>query len=356
MENTLKSVLIDKRPVQERHKDYRHEELAFSSLTQVDYTTRAKALKIAEKYNKENQKATGSCVAHSSALCGGILEEIEGKPYIRLAPAYIYALRQNHPAMGMYVVDAGNILRKRGCPPFEVLPTPATEAEINKIKVTPEFDKLAEPFKAGNFFTIYSKKIDDYANVTNNIGLPVLLNVFGTNAEWSKEVPEVIEPNLTFTDAKVQVQHAVVILPNSAYTHRGKKYVIVQDSAHFGGKKVRHLSEDWFANRVVMGLYWLTLPNPVEFTPQPFKFSLTLKYGDRGEEVRQMQNFLRSQGHFPNIETTGAFYGVTLDAVKKFQEAHRVRILSFFGLDKPTGIWGIKTREIANEIIAKQNM
>lgn len=348
MEKLHNQVLIDDRKPKEKEKDFSHKELAFSQVP-PDYTTKAKAKKQIGKYFAENQKQTGSCVAHAAALCAGILEEIEGKKYERFSPAFIYRQRKNYASEGMYVVDSGNILREHGCPFRDYCFTPTTEEEINNIFLTGEMYDKAKPYRAGAYITIYSKNIDDYIQVANNIGLPISLNVWGSVAEWSKEVPEVLDYKLSID--KAGVQHEVVILPNTGYIEKGKKYVIVQDSAWFGGKTHRHLSEDWFQNRVVMGLYWLTLPNPLD---QPYafkhKFTLNLKVGDSGKEVRMLQDFLKSRGYFPSIETTGYFGGITRKAVEDFQEAYRNKILAFFGLNKPTGYWGEKSREVANQL------
>ncbi len=72
MENTHNQVLIDNRKPQEKEKDFSHKELAFSSIP-PEYTTKAKAKKQIGRYFAENQNGSGSCVAHSAALCAGIL-------------------------------------------------------------------------------------------------------------------------------------------------------------------------------------------------------------------------------------------------------------------------------------------
>ena len=353
METSHNQVLRDNRKPKEKEKDFSHKELAFSAVP-PEYSTKKFAKSQIGKYFAENQKSTGSCVAHSAALCAGILEEIEGKEYQRFSPAFIYRQRKNYPSMGMYVVDSGELLRKYGCPFRDYCETPATEAEINNIFLTGEMYDKAKPYRAGSYITIYSKNIDDYVQVINNVGLPISLNVWGSKEEWSKEVPMVLDPKLKQQDAFVQ--HEVVILPNTGYIDRGVKYVIVQDSAHFGGKTHRHLSEDWFKHRVVMGLYWLTLPNPVD-EPYTFKhtFNRDLKVGDKGAEVKKMQEALKSLGFFPQIECTGAFFGITRKAVEDFQKKYERDILTILGLKKPTGYFGAKTRQKLNQIINANN-
>lgn len=341
-------VLLDNRPVAEKEKDYLHEELALSALP-IEYTTRAKAKKEIGKYFAENQFGTSSCAAHAGALCLGILEVREGKTYKRLSPAFIYRKRKNYPSEGMYVEDNGEICRKFGSCPYELCPTPKTEKDINATFITGVMEDYAKPFRGGNYFAL-GTNIDDYANVANNLELPIKLFVWGSVAEWSMETPAVLDPKLTLE--KAPVRHLVTILPNTAHIYKKKKYVIIQDSSHFGKKTHRYVSEDWFKARVVIGQYHLTLPNPEkETTPFKYVFTKDLKVGDTGMEVNAMQEFLKSQGFFPNMPTTQFFGGISRKAVEDFQMAHANKILAFFGLTKPTGYWGQKTREVANKII-----
>lgn len=340
-------VLIDDRPIKEKEKDYLHEELALSSIP-VEYLTRVKAKKQIGKYFAENQGNVGSCCGHGTALAGGILKVREGKPYQRLSPAFIYRQRKNYPNEGMYVVDAGDILKKNGSCLETYCPTPHNTVDMDNLFLTGEMYDKAKPFRAGSYFAL-GNKIDDYANIANNLELPIILFVWGSVKEWSMETPEILDENLTLENAPIR--HLVTILPNTAHIYKKKKYVIIQDSAHFGKKTHRYVSEDWFNKRVVMGQYWLTLDNAEPTPPPLYDFKVNLKVGDTGEEVRRMQEFLKSQGFFPDMPCTGYYGGISRKAVEDFQIKYSNKILAFFGLTKPTGYWGEKTREMANNII-----
>lgn len=342
-------VLIDDRPVKEKEKDFLHEELALGN-SLVEYLTRKQADKSKKKYPVANQFSTSSCAAHSGAMSLGIQEMYEGRPFNVLSPMFIYRKRKNFPAEGMYVHDVGDICRKFGACPFELLPTPKTEGEANSLFVTGKMEDEAKPYRSGEYFSLTKPIMDEYVRICNNLELPIKLFIWGSVKEWSMETPEILDSKLTLENAVVR--HLVTVLPLSGHTHRKKKYFIIQDSAHFGKKTHRYISEAWLAKRVVVGQYMLSIPNTVEPTPPPlYDFKVNLKVGDTGEEVRRVQEFLKSQGFFPDMPCTNYYGGITCKAVEDFQLKYSNKILAFFGLTKPTGYWGEKTREMANNII-----
>lgn len=86
-------------------------------------------------------------------------------------------------------------------------------------------------------------------------------------------------------------------------------------------------------------------------------FTRTLKQGDQGADVKALQIFLNTRGFLiaktgqgsPGRETT--FFGpATTKALKKFQEANRAVILKPYNLDKGTGVFGAKMKEMLNAL------
>lgn len=69
-------------------------------------------------------------------------------------------------------------------------------------------------------------------------------------------------------------------------------------------------------------------------------FNTSLRYGSRGQDVREMQEFLIDQGYLTG-SVTGNFYALTLKAVKQFQAKN--------GLSA-SGFWGPLTRQKAIEL------
>lgn len=84
-----------------------------------------------------------------------------------------------------------------------------------------------------------------------------------------------------------------------------------------------------------------------------FKFIKTLYRGTRNDEVKQLQEFLKTiPDIYPEGLVTGYFGSLTETAVKRFQEKYVDDILVPLGLIKGTGIVGSKTREKLNELIS----
>ncbi len=78
------------------------------------------------------------------------------------------------------------------------------------------------------------------------------------------------------------------------------------------------------------------------FLPLIFKasFDTNLKYGNKGEAVKEVQEFLTDQGYYSG-PITGNFFSLTLKGVKNFQEAKKLKV---------TGVWGQNERTSANQV------
>jgi peptidoglycan hydrolase-like protein with peptidoglycan-binding domain len=80
----------------------------------------------------------------------------------------------------------------------------------------------------------------------------------------------------------------------------------------------------------------------------------TLRYGNSGDEVKKLQNFLNTkQGE--KLPVTGYFGGMTRDAVKRFQTKYASIVLTPLGLTTPTGIVGAATRAQINTLACTLN-
>jgi peptidoglycan hydrolase-like protein with peptidoglycan-binding domain len=74
-------------------------------------------------------------------------------------------------------------------------------------------------------------------------------------------------------------------------------------------------------------------------------FDTNLKYGSKGEQVKELQQFLTDLG-FYTAGLTGNFYSLTLVGVKKFQASHNL---------PTTGYFGAMSRGVANQILVKRS-
>jgi hypothetical protein len=335
-----KGGLIDDR---KEKKDFSHLEIARS--TSPTYLTKAKAEKVIKLYEKRDQKHTLSCGAHA----GELAHSIDTKE--KHEPAFIYRHRKNFPFEGMYHYDIGDIIVQKGtCLDKKIK---KTESDYNAYKPTTEDLEEGKLYTQEAYIVLENDKftIDDIAYIVNDLKRALVLFVFWNGKEWSTDFP-VAKGELTNVNA--QYRHYVTVLPNSAYIYKKQKYVIIQDSSWFGGKNIRHLSEDWINKRIYTGLYFteLTTTPPPSLKPQKYDFKRDLTMGDRGGDVLKLQEILQSLGFFPtNIQPTGYFAGITRQAVKDFQKKYEKSILWSIGLKTPTGFFGKQTRTHLNNLL-----
>ncbi len=80
-----------------------------------------------------------------------------------------------------------------------------------------------------------------------------------------------------------------------------------------------------------------------------YQFDNNLRFGDKGEEVENLQKALREEGLY-NHEITGQFDERTFLAVKSFQEKYHEGVLMFWRLRAGTGFVGQTTRAKLNEL------
>lgn len=79
-------------------------------------------------------------------------------------------------------------------------------------------------------------------------------------------------------------------------------------------------------------------------------FKIYTKYGDKGNEVKKVQQFLNIvRGE--KVPVSGVYGPRTRDAVKRFQRFYRKDIVSIVTLSFTSGNWNVSTRTKANEVI-----
>jgi len=345
-EKIFTGYLEDNRSEAEKSKDFRHEELDAGA--GAVFLTEKEAEKSTKLYKKLDQKSTSSCVAHSASLALGIDNELEGEGFVDLSRSYVYRQRSNFPYEGMYYYNVGDICTKTGDCLETTLPTPTQERDINNVMITNSMIEEGKKYRSASYIFMTDPTMEQLKNVANGLHKGILVSIFANRNEWSLEYPEIKTPNLNRNDASIH--HCVTILPDSVYEKKGKKYVIVQDSAWFGNRNIRHLSEEFVKERLRYALYFLNLPNP---KPAPkneaeisFKYTFTrdLTVGSRGEDVKMLQMALAELGFFTYPTATGYFGGITRKAVIEFQEFYSNEVLKFFGLTKGTGYVGRTTK------------
>lgn len=340
----------DPRTPDQKDEDYLHEERLPGSPA-IDPFGFAKLLE--SPYPYLNQQGTSACVPHAVGTAGAIERELDGGVYISPAPMLGYRLRSNYPAEGTYPPEEFGIIANVGLPPAASFPTPATEAQANAMVITPAVLNEAAPFKGKHYFTFgIPNDIDEIAKVAA-AGHAVPICIYATYAEYAQTYPKILVPALVQGSAQAAISHCICVLPKSGFIENGTKYVCIMDSAWFGGFKFRYISEDFIKQRCYSAGYWDTVASIGGGTRPHFHFSKTLAVGSpEAAEIKQMQLLLISENLLASDCATGVFGGLTLAAVRDFQQKYTADILTPADLTAPTSTWGPKCISKANALCA----
>lgn len=347
--SSFTGVIDDPRYWEEKITDYRHEERDIAAVADPFSN-----VQITESpFSYENQNSTSSCVPHGVGLALAIERKKDTNNYSRLSYMFNYRLRDNYAAEGSYLQGQFNSYRHVGAPLFTTLPDTSTEEQANAVSLTPSMYAEASIFKGLNYFTVSDfRNIDTLASIAAQ-GHGIAILIFAAQDEWGRDFPIIEDPSMVLSNTN-EIRHCVCILPNSGFMLNAKKYVTIQDSAWFGGKKLRYLSEDWIKSRVYGAAYWSSV-SLLASGPRPvFVFGRTLQYGSVGSDVKAMQQLFISEGLLPSDCATGNFYGLTLSALHAFQTKYKDKILTPLGLDKPTDVFGEQCIKWANQLCGGQ--
>jgi len=341
----ISGVLKDDRKFEEKRKDYRTEEI-IATASPLSYPTwefwkdMKTNIKMLADIKVNNQKNSYSCEGQAISLALAINNYIEDGMFIKYSVDPIYAMRRNSPDYGMYADDGGKLATTTATIPEVLYPSHNdSEEEMNNLdNYISAFQAIGKILRAKNYFWLYkTTNIDSFAQVSA-MGKPIVMTVLFGDGEFGTIAPEVkaVVP---------KYGHAITILPNSYFTYKGKKAVLIQnswgDSRYYGGRQI--LTEDWFINnRIVCGMWFEDMNNLAVFNSQMEKishnFTSDLCYGMNNGEVRVLQKCLATEKDdegflFPVYQTcTGYFGGITLQAVKRFQRKYKIEpVLGYCG-------------------------
>lgn len=340
MINFKSGACIDTRTEEQKQKDYNIKEIV-ASVAVVDWKEKPESEW--RKFPDQNQGPSGSCVMFSLKKIASVLLWLKEKTYVPFSAAY-YQLRSNKPAGGMFGIEAFEIWRKNGLPLEQLVPSEnMTDAQLDSIEVEQYEKDIAKVFAISNHIGIDNGDFEKVASVIQKTGKAVMAWFYFTSKEWSKLIPTVDIQNLNIVTA---LRHSVAVV--DYFLYNGKKYLLIEDSAHFGGITRRLISEEFFKSRNFFIRY------PMTFQFQEYKeeinmdINLTkdLEFGMRDNDVVILQNLLKELGYFPtNVDSTGYYGAISVKAVKEFQLAKGI-ILS--ENDPGAGRCGPKTRKFIN--------
>jgi Putative peptidoglycan binding domain len=360
-EPILLGVVADTRTATQKEYDFKHEEV-FTSSVPTYHASKQEASQFVGTFPTDNQNGTSSCVAHGKVLVMSIFNYLQGitpNRFVALSSMFIYRNRANYPGEGMVPSSANMQTIKGGAPIYADLPTPETEAAANAIVIDAAMTQAAKQFVGGKWVQIIDPtEIDTIAFVANSLILPLNILFYSTYEEWAKEDVTILTPNLQQGDPLAVVSHCVTVLPNSAYMENGKRKVIIQDSAFFGGFQYRSVDEDFIRARLYESDYMIGVGNQPVIVKPKVNLQSDLTIGSSGPDVLALQQALQYLGYFPNVlnggvfSPTGQYFGMTKNAVLKFQNEYASEILTPNGLSQGTGYCGSSTRAFINKLFA----
>jgi hypothetical protein len=171
-------------------------------------------------------------------------------------------------------------------------------------------------------------------------GNNTLLTFFSTINEWDEEM--YVRDFTTLMTAPVR--HYVVAIANSTHVKDGQEWVSVIDSSPNKGFALRHIRKDFLKSRMYLGggFYYPVTKKKGKVISLPLK---RLEFGNRGYEVRILQQFLTQEGLLSSIHQTGYYGNLTAAAVLKWQlknllESERNNLTALEGK-----FWGPKSIE-----------
>jgi hypothetical protein len=341
--NTLfTGVVEDPRTPAEKALDHLHEEFVATAPVSDPF---GNSQILTSPYPDEDQHYVGSCVPHG---IGKALAIKRGTPYTRLSWTFAYRLRSNFPNSGSYPQNIFDVYRKNGAPLFTTLPDPFTESQAAAAIIAPQGLQEAAIFKGLAYKQfITPNDIATLAGIAQG-GTGVPITIFASYNEWATLYPTVLTPTLKIQDA--EINHNICILPHSGFILNGKRYVSIADSAHFANLTLRHVSEDFIAQRVLQAGYWTDVAVMGGGAYPRHMFTKMLTVGTTGPEVAWLQKLLIAENFLPSDCASGYFGGMTLGALHAFQNKHAVEILVPLHLDAPTDTFGSASISIANKL------
>lgn len=261
-----------------------------------------------------------NCVAFSKAKQVSIEVFNLTGVWIDFSPAFIYQKRKNN-GVGMWVADANDIVVKQGTTLEAVMKSQnLTEDQINKVKETLVAKGFAEGVKrACESYFYLPIDMDSFARVLDNHAVSLL--IFAEPDEYTT-MPVARHDYLTYETAKIKHQVTAV----DYFLKDGQRCLWIEDSwgegTGQGGRRI--FTEDFVLKRVRSADYFdRFLLDPQEGID--YKFYKTMKFGDKGEQVILLQNFLKDKGYFPvNQISTGNYLSITAKAVLDWQLANNV--------------------------------
>lgn len=293
--------LIDNRPAEDKQKDISFEEIVATANTvkweeKTSYRT----------FPVFNQNGTYACGAYSLKKHLGVLHNLKHKDFIYFSVQDIYQRRFNKPSGGMALWDMAKIA-KEGVTLQELTQgAEYKDVDLDSYPIEDYKREIGKVFKIeGEPIYIDGGDFETIASVIQTTGKSVIGTMFFLYDEWSKFIPIATEPKLQYLSNSA-LRHFINFVDFTIY--KGKKYLVAEDSSHFGGFSTRLVSEEFLKKRNYLNMYLMN-----------FKFDTKPKPRYNGS-ITSLQACLQSIGIFPtNVSFVESYGPLTRKSVKEFK-------------------------------------
>lgn len=307
--------LIDTRPESEKIKDFEFKEIV-ASADQVVWQTKTE--NDWKKYPIFNQQKSNQCVAMTVAKLMGISHLQDEGEFIDFSKSHLYERRANFPSAGMWADNAFQLARNEGVTLEVLYPTKTYNNDSEKLNLKKHYAKVGEVFKIDSYLALPIQDIESVASVIQRTGKGVMVWFWGTYAEWDREIPTILDKNVTLQTAIVR--HSVTAV--DYFLHNGKKCLLIEDSwGNKGIKGRRIITEDFFKARNYYAGYLMKFKfEDTSVEPAKFNIKGKMQFGETSEDVKELQRLLQHEGFFPkNVQATGYYGSITARAVLAWQ-------------------------------------
>jgi hypothetical protein len=250
--------------------------------------------------------------------------------------------------------EAFELWRKNGIALEALVPsTKMSDEGMDSVVIEPHEKEIAKVFTIGGHVGIPVQDFETVASIIQQTNKGVMVWFYFDRNEWAQEFPKVLKP-LGLYDSE-SLHHSVTAVDFGLI--KGKKYIKIEDSAHFGGLSERWISEEFFKARNFYSHYSMNFAfeddsivtpfkpkyrftNPLEFIPltENGRISDLAKNMAQKKDVEALQEILCFEGFFPtNIEPTGYYGAITAKGVYEWQKKHAVTSITELNSIVPRG-------------------
>ncbi len=302
-----------------KEEDLTHGAIVYEAKPQEDYILATSGIPVDWNIGFEVGMKLKAKNQFNSYACGGFAcsyykQVLEGKDV--QSPKFIYANTFSKPSGGSSYEALGAFLCKYGSCDEDLCPSFLPDGTTNERFITNKLDITEWAYKDGytNRSDKYAKApsfdIDTIAQIIRDYN-GCIIGVFGkNNGSWTSDNPM---PPV----GKYEWAHWVMGVGFGMY--KGKKGIKIINSwgDGVGEHGYQWLTEEYFPNGIFIA--WDLTEKPI--IPK-YIFEKTIRFGERSNEVKQLQKRLAEEGY--NQPITGYYGPVTALNILAYQRKHKV--------------------------------